>query len=101
MPPHRIVGDASSCNCFNQRATASVEGEAPLALPMEGATRAPVMLNRLQTLKGKEVEVDFHGSLYKGILTDVSEDEIFLKSGDHWLSLPLYEVGDIRPIGGS
>jgi hypothetical protein len=59
------------------------------------------MLNRLQTLKGKEVEVDFHGSLYKGILTDVSEDEIFLKSGDHWLSLPLYEVGDIRPIGGS
>jgi hypothetical protein len=59
------------------------------------------MLNRLQTLKGKEVEVDFHGTVYKGILTDVGEDEIFLKSGDSWISLPLYEVGDIRPAGGS
>lgn len=59
------------------------------------------MLNQLQILKGKEVEVDFHGSLYKGILADVSEDEVFLKSGDNWLALPLYEVGDIRPVCGS
>ncbi len=59
------------------------------------------MLNHLQTLKGKEVEVDFHGTRYTGILTDVSEDEIFLKSGDNWLALPMYEVGDIRPISGS
>ena len=59
------------------------------------------MLNRLQTLKGKEVDVDFHGTLYKGILTDVSEDEIFLRSGDNWLTLPMYEVGDIRPASGS
>jgi hypothetical protein len=55
------------------------------------------MLNRLQTLKGKEVEVDFHGTVYKGILTDVSEDEIFIRSGDSWITLPMYEVGDIRP----
>ncbi|MBI3598680.1 MAG: hypothetical protein HY201_04450 [Nitrospirae bacterium] len=60
-----------------------------------------MMLNRLQTLKGKEVEVDFHGTLHKGILTDVSEDEVFLKSGDNWLALPLYEVSDIRPTSGS
>ncbi len=59
------------------------------------------MLNRLQTLKGKEVEVDFHGTVYRGILTDVGEDEIFLKCGDSWMTLPLYEVGDIRPTGGS
>ena len=58
-------------------------------------------MNQLEMLRGKEVEVDFHGSLYKGILTDVSEDEIFLKSGDNWLALPLYEVGDIRPSCGS
>lgn len=55
-------------------------------------------MDRLQMLKGKEVEVDFHGTLYKGILTDISEDEVFLKSGDIWLSLPMYEIGDIRPI---
>jgi len=59
------------------------------------------MTNHLQTLKGKEVEVDYHGTLYKGILADISEDEIFLKSGDNWLALSMYEVGDIRPVSGS
>lgn len=57
-------------------------------------------MNRLEELKGKPVEVSFHGTTYQGILTDVSEEEIFLKSGDQWISLPLYEVGDIRPAGG-
>ena len=33
----------------SQRANARVEGEAPLAWPMEGATRAPVMTKRQVT----------------------------------------------------
>jgi len=60
-----------------------------------------MMMNLLQTLKGKEVAVDFHGSLYRGILADIGEDEIFLKVGDSWLTLPMCEVGDIRPVSGS
>ncbi len=56
------------------------------------------MLNELQILKGKEVEVDFHGTLYKGTLLDVSENEVFLMSDGNWLALPMYEVCDIRPL---
>ncbi len=54
------------------------------------------MMNQLQLLKGKEVEVDFHGTLYKGTLLDASEDEIFLLSGDNWLALSMSEVCDVR-----
>ncbi|MEK7747981.1 MAG: hypothetical protein AAB300_02750 [Nitrospirota bacterium] len=62
--------------------------------------KAGANLDRLQSLKGKKVEVDFHGSTYRGILTDVSEEEIFLQTSEQWLSLPLYEIGDIRPMEG-
>ncbi len=57
-------------------------------------------MDHLQMLKGKPVEVDFQGMLYTGILMDISEDEVFLKTDDSWLALPLYEVGDIRPLSG-
>ncbi len=58
-------------------------------------------MNYLMSLKGKEVEVDYNGSLYKGILTDVGDEEIYLKLGDSWIALPLYEVGNIKPVSGS
>ena len=42
--PHRIVGDASPCKERSDLVSeCEREGEAPLALPMEGATRAPVI----------------------------------------------------------
>ncbi|MEK7286000.1 MAG: hypothetical protein AAB035_01715 [Nitrospirota bacterium] len=55
-------------------------------------------MDKLQALKGKKVEIDFHGSTYRGILSDVSEEEVFLQSDGQWIALPLYEIGDIRPI---
>ena len=55
------------------------------------------MNNQLQILKGKAVEVDFHGTLYKGTLMDTSEDEVFLNTGNSLIALPLMEVSDIRP----
>jgi len=54
------------------------------------------MESGLQLLKGKVVEVDFHGMIYKGILWDASEDEIFLKTDANLLALPMDEVSDIR-----
>jgi ferredoxin-fold anticodon binding domain-containing protein len=56
------------------------------------------MLNQLQMLKGKEVEVDFHGTLYRGVLTDIGEDEIFLKSQNNWITLSMWEIGDVRLV---
>ena len=53
---------------------------------------------QLQILKGKEVEVDFHGMIYKGVLLDTSADEIFLKTEASLLSLPMDEVSDMRPL---
>jgi hypothetical protein len=50
----------------------------------------------LALLKGKEVEVDFHGTLYKGTLVDTSEDEVFLRTAGSLFTLPLNEISDIR-----
>jgi len=54
------------------------------------------MQSQLQILKGKAVEVDFHGMIYKGVLSDASMDEIFLRTEGGLLALPMDEVSDIR-----
>jgi len=54
------------------------------------------MYNQLQTFKGKEVEVDLHGSRYTGTFMDASEDEVFLRVHESWLALPMNEICDIR-----
>jgi hypothetical protein len=56
------------------------------------------MLNQLQMLKGKEVEVDFRTTRYTGLLLDASEDEVFLQVGESWIALPMNEICDIRPL---
>jgi hypothetical protein len=47
-------------------------------------------------LLGKEVEVICHGMSYKGILVEVSDAEVHLKTTMQWMSLPASSVGDIR-----
>ncbi len=53
-------------------------------------------MNQLQMLKGKEVEIDFHGTRYTGLLVDIGDEDVFLKSGDNLFSLSMAEVSDIR-----
>lgn len=45
---------------------------------------------------GKEVEVICHGMSYKGILVEVSDTEVHLKTLAQWISLPASSVGEIR-----
>jgi len=54
------------------------------------------MESQLQILKGKTVEVDFHGMIYNGILSDAGVEEIFLNTGGGLLALPIDEISDIR-----
>lgn len=54
------------------------------------------MKNQLDTLKGREVEVDFHGTIYRGTFMDSSDEEVFLNSGGQWFSFPMEEISDIR-----
>jgi len=45
---------------------------------------------------GKEVEVISGGTRYYGVLIEVSDIEVHLKTLQQWLALPIAAVGDIR-----
>ena len=45
---------------------------------------------------GKEVEVICHGMSYKGVLVEVSDTEVHLKTLAQWISLPASSVGEVR-----
>jgi len=53
----------------------------------------------LYTMIGKEVEVFANGTVYKGVLMEVSESEVHLKGQLQWITLPASSVSDIRPAG--
>ncbi|MEF9427098.1 MAG: hypothetical protein L0956_07975 [Candidatus Mariimomonas ferrooxydans] len=52
----------------------------------------------MQELLGKEVEVNTNETIYRGILIEVTENEIQLKSQYGWVSIPAEKVADIRAV---
>lgn len=53
----------------------------------------------IQNLIGKEVEVLSNGIRYTGVLVEVSDSELHLKSSMQWLSLPVDRVSEVKPRG--
>jgi len=51
----------------------------------------------IQSMIGKEVEVIANGMKYTGVLVEVSDTEVHLKSSMQWISLPATSIGAIRP----
>ncbi len=52
----------------------------------------------MQELLGKEVEVNTNETIYRGILIEVTENEIQLKSEYGWVSIPAEKVTDVRAV---
>jgi hypothetical protein len=50
----------------------------------------------IRELIGKEVEVSANGVLYRGMLVEVSDSEVYLKGTMGFVTLPTASVGDVK-----
>ncbi len=55
----------------------------------------------IQSMIGKEVEVLASGTTYRGILIEVSDVEVHLKTSMQWISLPASSVSAVKLAGES
>ncbi len=53
----------------------------------------------IQSMIGKEVEVLANGTTYRGVLIEVSDTEVHLKSMMQWMSLPVSGVSSVKLAG--
>ncbi len=53
----------------------------------------------IQSMIGKEVEVLASGTTYRGILIEVSDTEVHLKTSMQWISLPASSVSAVKLVG--
>jgi hypothetical protein len=53
-------------------------------------------MSDIRTMIGNEVIVSANGVQYTGVLIEVSDSEVYLKSPFQWITLPVSSVGDIR-----
>ncbi len=53
----------------------------------------------IQSMIGKEVEVIANGTTYRGVLIEVSDIEVHLKSTMQWISLPASSVSTVKLAG--
>ncbi len=53
----------------------------------------------IQSMIGKEVEVIANGLTYRGVLMEVSDTEVHLKSLMQWMSLPASTVSVVKLAG--
>ena len=51
----------------------------------------------IQSMLNKEVEVIANGVSYTGVLIEVTETEVHLKTTLQWISLPTASVSQIKP----
>lgn len=52
----------------------------------------------IRDMIGKDVEVMANGVQYRGILIEVSDAEVHLKTSMQWLALPVPGISSIRPV---
>jgi hypothetical protein len=57
------------------------------------------MVPDIQSMIGKEVEVIANGTTYRGVLIEVSENEVHLKTSMQWVALTAASVSTIKPVG--
>ncbi len=53
----------------------------------------------IQSMIGKEVEVLASGTTYRGVLIEVSDTEVHLKTSMQWISLPASSVSAVKLAG--
>lgn len=56
------------------------------------------MIDKIYALQGKEVEVVASGVTYRGVLIEVSEETVHLKTEMQWVSVPVAAVSEIRGV---
>ena len=54
------------------------------------------MRDDLEALKGQQVEVIYHGLVYKGRLVGTTENEIDLQTREQWISLPMEGITSVK-----
>lgn len=54
----------------------------------------------IQSMIGTTVEVIANGTKYTGLLIEVSDTEVHIKTSMQWISLPMSAVSVIRPKEG-
>ncbi len=52
----------------------------------------------IQSMIGKEVEVIANGMRYVGVLIEVSDVEVHLRTSMQWIALPVTSVSEVRPL---
>jgi hypothetical protein len=50
----------------------------------------------IQSMIGKEVEVIANGMRYTGVLVEVSDVEVHIKTSLQWISLPVSSVSEVK-----
>ncbi len=50
----------------------------------------------MQELTGKEVEVVTFETVYRGILVEIGESEVYLQSDIGWLAVPVEKIVEIK-----
>ena len=53
----------------------------------------------IQRMIGKEVEVIANGMAYRGVLIEVSDADVHIRTSMQWVSLPVSSVSAIKPVG--
>ncbi|MCK5427437.1 MAG: hypothetical protein KAJ34_07055 [Thermodesulfovibrionia bacterium] len=52
----------------------------------------------MRELAGKEVEVITADVIYRGVLVEIGETEIYLQSESGWIMIPVEKVSEVRAI---
>jgi hypothetical protein len=53
----------------------------------------------IQNMLGKEVEVIANGTTYRGVLIEVSDADVHIRTSMQWVSLPVSSVSEVRLVG--
>ncbi len=56
-------------------------------------------MSDIQSMIGKEVEVIASGTTYRGVLIEVSDAEVHIRTSMQWVSLPVSSVNEVRLAG--
>jgi hypothetical protein len=53
----------------------------------------------IQNMIGREVEVVANGTKYRGVLIEVSDADVHIRTSMQWISLPASSVSEVRLAG--
>jgi len=56
-------------------------------------------MSDIQSMLGKEVEVIASGTTYRGVLIEVSDAEVHIRTSMQWVALPVSSVSAVKLAG--